>query len=182
MDNPHVLVRYDVTGPADRFLSLVLSQYKKQNDVPYTLTCFSADPFELSKPEEDLKHKVKLSSAWTEGKSGGPIGSNTYKDNPSFAVYVPKDGAEIQVEVSTSQSSAVHVDMVPVSTFGDGMDRATGEYVIDSGNYRHGFLVTERERVAAGAYCLLISNFTPGMLGSFHVVVSSSVRIIVEEM
>lgn len=37
-NNPHVLIRYDVEGLADKHLSLVLSQYKKSNDLCYTLS------------------------------------------------------------------------------------------------------------------------------------------------
>ena len=37
-NNPHVLIRYDVEGLADKYLSLVLSQFKKSNDLCYTLS------------------------------------------------------------------------------------------------------------------------------------------------
>ena len=37
-NNQHILIRYDVEGPSDKHLSIVLSQYKKSTDLCYTLS------------------------------------------------------------------------------------------------------------------------------------------------
>ena len=36
-NNQHVLIRYDVSGPEDKHLSIVLSQYQKSNDLGFSL-------------------------------------------------------------------------------------------------------------------------------------------------
>jgi calpain-7 len=50
--------------------------------------------------------------------------------------------------------------------------------VLDSGNYRHGFTVTETKMLRAGTYLLLVSTFDAGELGSFVVTISSSDKIL----
>ena len=156
-NNPHVLVRYDVAGPEDRFLSLVLSQYKKSNDLAYTLACYSTEPFTLETPRDELPNTTCLSAELTP--AGGPIGSKYYDCNPMFAISVPKDGTTIQLKLSTSKSEAVHALLVPVHSFGDKLRGSRGEAVIDSGKYRHGFVATSRQKVGAGFYVLVISRF-----------------------
>lgn len=182
-NNPHVLVRYDVQGSEDAYLSLVLSQYKKSIDLGYTLSCFCTDPFHLGQPSKDLEYSIERTSAWTKEKSGGPLGTKSSSDNPTFAVLIPDaTSAYMQVRVSTSKTSAVHVLLVPVKKFGDNIRRATGEAAIDTGKYRHGFVATDRTRVPPGTYALLISNFHAGELATFRLVVASSKRIKVEEI
>lgn len=186
-NNPHVLVRYDVTGPDDAFLSLILSQYNKSSDLGYTLSCFCTEPFQLGQPSKDLEHTIELASAWTPGKCGGPLGTRAaWEENPTFALSVPASSSSatyLQIRVSTSKTSAVHVLLVPVPKHGDSVRKATGEAVIDTGKYRHGFVVTDRTRVPApGSYALLITNFHAGELSSFRLVVASSTKIRVDEI
>jgi hypothetical protein len=176
---PQVLVRFDVTGPEDKFLSLVLSQYAKTNDLAYTLSCYSTEPFALSKPAKDLEHRIQLESAWTVDKCGGPMG---YEKNPTFAVHVPPGGATLQFRVSTGKTAAVNLVLCPVPRFGQGVRHANGEPVVDSGKYRHGFLATPRQKVDAGAYVALVSNFNAGETGRFTLVLSSSAKLKIQEI
>lgn len=99
-NNPHVLVRYDVTGPADEFISLVLSQYEKSNDMNYTLSCFCTEPFSLGNPEKDLPETRELSGSWTPASAGGPVGKDSFFINPMYVVTIPSD-ATIQIRCST---------------------------------------------------------------------------------
>jgi hypothetical protein len=55
--------------------------------------------------------------------------------------------------------------------------RAGGKPRLDSGNYRFGFAVTERERIPAGTYVVIVSTFDEGQLGVFNVKVCSSVKL-----
>lgn len=48
--------------------------------------------------------------------------------------------------------------------------------MLDSGNYRHGFAVTERKKIPAGLYSLIVSTFNPGQVGVFAVKVASSLK------
>ena len=57
-----------------------------------------------------------------------------------------------------------------------------GKIALDSGNYRHGFAVTNRAKVAAGTYTVVVSTFNPGQVGPFSVRISSSTALQVREV
>jgi hypothetical protein len=180
-NNPQVLVRYDVSGPDDEHLSLVLSQYKKSNALAYTLACFSTESFTLDRPQKDLLHSCDFSTLLTQ--TGGPVGTREYALNPMFAIGVPEGGAIVQLKISTAKTVAVNAMLVPVSSYGDRVERAKGEPVLDSGKYRHGFVVTKRRTVNAGSYVLIVSRFTRNDPATvFNLQVSSSIRLKVEQI
>lgn len=54
--------------------------------------------------------------------------------------------------------------------------------VLDSGNYRHGFTVTERAKVPAGTYAMIVSTFNEGQLGVFNIKIAMSAAIEVREI
>lgn len=176
-NSPQVLVRYDATKEMDKYLTLVLSQYKKFRDVPYTLSIFSTEKFTFSRPPKDLEHCISLNSAWTDRTAGGPCGRDSFGINPQFAVQVPSGGATIEARLSSSKAAAINVMLVPVNAYGEGIERANGEPVMDTGNYRHGFAVTKRKHVKAGAYVLIASNFSRGQKAVFQVKLFSSVKV-----
>ena len=99
-NNPHVLVRYDLQGQEDQYLSLVLSQYKKSSDLAYTVSCFCTEPFTLTRPIKELPFQVERFSQWTEAKAGGAIGTKTAYMNPQFALAIGKGGATMQIMVN----------------------------------------------------------------------------------
>jgi hypothetical protein len=172
-NNPHVLVRYDVNDPADKYLALVLSQYKKSNDLNYTVSCFCTESFHFGPTEKDLEHAVEISSAWSTYTAGGPIGQDDFVKNPQYAIHVQYP-TTIQIRLSTSTTVAGNVILVPVKNKGDTISKATGEPILDSGMYRHGFVVSERKRIDPGAYTLIVSNFHRGQTGLFHMKICSS--------
>jgi hypothetical protein len=53
---------------------------------------------------------------------------------------------------------------------------------VDSGNYRHGFVVTTKQKAAAGVYALIVSSYNAGETGAFVVKVSSNVKVRVDEI
>lgn len=181
-NNPHVLIRYDIQGPSDRFLSLVLSQYKKSNDLGYTISCYCTEAFTFTQPSLGLPCCIKLASQWTEAKSGGPLGSSGSRNNPQFAVTVPVGGATIQISVVTVRTAAVCVILVPVASFGHDIAKAKGKPIIDTGKYRHGFAVSDQHLVPHGSYTLLVSNYDAGKLASFEVNILSSVKLKAREI
>jgi hypothetical protein len=174
-NNPHVLVRYDVKDVSDKYLSLILSQYKKSNNLNYTLSVYCTEDFVLGKqPEGDLPYRCKdVSETWSTYSAGGPIGQDKYIQNPQFALQVPVN-ATVQIKITTTSTVAANAIVVPVQNLGDGITKATGEPVIDSGKYRHGFVATERKVLKAGSYALIVSNFHVGQTGLFTIQVSSS--------
>jgi hypothetical protein len=176
-NNPHVLVRYDIEGVKDQFLSIILSQHKKSNDLGYTLSCFCTEDFSLGTPKGDLLYVKDFASAWTPGLSGGPVGRPSFANNPMFAVKIPDGGAIMQLSVTTSTTSAVNALLVPVKLYGDGIDRAVGEAILDSGNYRHGFIATGKRKVKSGDYVIIVSNYHKGECAKFDLKVFSSCKL-----
>jgi Calpain large subunit, domain III len=179
-NNPHVLVRYDIEGPEDAYLTAVLSQYKKSNDLGYTLSCYCTEEFSLGKPQTDLKHTKSINSGWTTSLSGGPLGRSTFRFNPMFALWVPEDGTILQMAATTSTTSAVNIICFAVTNFGQGFDHSFGDPLLDSGNYRHGFVVTRRKKLNKGPYVIVVSNFHKDEVASFLLKIMSSIKVQVE--
>jgi calpain-7 len=181
-NNPHVLMRYDVSGPADKYLSLVLSQYKRSHDLSFTLSCFCTEPFSLSQPAKGLPHCREISFEWTMSTAGGPPGSSTFQQNPMWAVQVPDEGASIQMRVNTLKSYAVNAMLVSVEIYGQRVKQLTREPSLDSGDYRNGFTITEKRKVPGGMYTIIVSTFTPGQVGKFKLSIASSSKLRIENI
>ena len=164
----------------------MLSQYKRSgDDLGYTLSCFCTEDFSLNKPEEDLEYVGEFTSGWTQRLSGGPVGQPSFNYNPMFALNVPDysgRGATVQLTVTTRTDTAINVMCFPVPMFGYGVEEAIGEAVIDSGNYRYGFTVTERENLRPGDYVVVVSNYHENDLTTFKLKVYSSTNMIVESI
>jgi hypothetical protein len=52
--------------------------------------------------------------------------------------------------------------------------QSNGKPILDSGNYRHGFTVTDTKLVGQGKFVLILSAFEERQLGSFEVIISSA--------
>ena len=180
-NNPHVLMRYDVSSPADKYLSLVLSQHKKSNDLAFTLSCFCTESFALSEPAKGPALSIEIGAEWTLSTAGGPPGQKAFQNNPMWALRVPCEGAYVQVRCSTAKLT-VNIMAVAVDSFGSRVKQISRQPTLDSGDYRHGFAVTERKRIPGGFYTLIVSTFYPGQVGSFRLVISSTVKLKVERI
>eukprot|EP00957_Ditylum_brightwellii_P172218 13110645-Ditylum_brightwellii.AAC.1 len=55
--------------------------------------------------------------------------------------------------------------------------RLSAPPVIDTGDYRHGFIATNPVFVPGGIYTLVASTFHPGQAGGFNMTVASSVKL-----
>lgn len=172
-NNPHVLVRYDVNDSSDKNLSLILSQYQKSNDLNFTLSCFCTEDFALGKPEKDLTNSIELDGAWSTRSAGGPIGSRSFFNNPQYAIQVSSP-TTLQIRLGTTTTNAANIMLVPVQRFKDPAEEGVGEAIIDTGKYRHAFVVSEKKTVKAGNYTLIVSNFHADQTGLFSVKVSSN--------
>jgi calpain-7 len=175
-NNPHVLVRYDVNSNDDRYLSLVLSQHNKTKDLAYTLSCFCTEPFILGRPSRLLKFSKEINGRWAKGRIGGPVGAKSFFDNPIFAVTVHDKSAVMQLRCSTVKTIAVNVMMIPVSAgtpLSSYRKAARRKPVLDSGNYRHAFAVSDSNLVPAGSYMVVASTWS-GQEGEFSVCIASN--------
>lgn len=88
--------------------------------------------------------------------------------------------ATMQLRCSTVKTYAVNVMLVslPSGNYSDyrRMARSRGKPVLDSGNYRHGFSVTQRKKIGPGVYVIVVSTYKRKQEGSFSVKVASSVK------
>lgn len=181
-NNPHCLVRYDVSDASDEYLSIVMSQYEKSHDLGYTLSCFCTEPFSLGLPAKELPFSRTLTSSWTPSTAGGPVGKKPFYRNPMFAVEIPSGGALVELQCSAPKTLAVNVMLCPVDAYGQRVARIKSEPPCDSGNYRHGFAVTSRSKVDAGTYALVVSSYSLGETGAFRVKVVSSSKLRIDEI
>ena len=177
-NNPHVLVRYDVTKTDDKYISLVLSQHQKRNDLGYTLSCYCTEPFHLTQPQADLPLLLPITGDWTSSTAGGPVGTPGFFNNPMYKITVP-DVCTMQIRCSTEKSIAANVMMLrlpsnPSSREGLMAAKQYGEPILDSGNYRHGFAVTERSRILKGTYAVFVSTFHGGKVGKYNIDIAHS--------
>ena len=72
--------------------------------------------------------------------------------------------------------------LVPVKQLGANIDSATGDPVLDSGQYRHGFVASEKKVIKGGAYTLIVSNFHVDQTGLFTLKIASSKPVMMETL
>jgi calpain-7 len=104
-NNPHVLLRYDILGPEDKYISLVLSQHEKTQDLAYTLSCYCTEAFTLTKPPKMLPSSCDVRNKWNTHSAGGPVGSRGFFTNPMFAITI-LEKSEMQIRCSTVKAIA----------------------------------------------------------------------------
>lgn len=104
-NNPHILVRYDVTGPSDKYISLVLSQHQKSQDMGYTLSCYCTESFSLGQPQKELPYMKEISGAWTTKTAGGAVGKDIFFLNPMYILHLEEE-TTIQLRCSTNKAFA----------------------------------------------------------------------------
>jgi len=109
------------------------------------------------------------------------VGQASFIRNPQFQISVAAT-TTVQIKLSTNTTVAANCILVPVSQLGATIEKATGAPVVDSGKYRHGFVVTEKKVVKSGAYALIVSNFHVNQTGLFTVVISSSKPVTMERI
>lgn len=175
-NNPHVLVRYDVR-PEDKFLSLVLSQYQKSNDLGYTISCFCTKSFKIGYPAKEHRHMINIPSEWTDSSAGGPPGQKHFGSNPMFSVTIPNGGSYIRLMCRTMKTFAINLMLIHVDCEGERVDQIWKEPVIDTGDYRHGFVASDAVWLSGGHYTAIVSTFRPGQVGAFVLSLNSSATL-----
>lgn len=108
-NNSNVLVRYDIESDKDEYISLVLSQYQKRQDMGYTLFCLCTEPFTLTKPPPELPYPKEINGSWNQATAGGPIGQDDFFNNPSYLVEVGEE-TSMQLRCSTVKTYAGKVN------------------------------------------------------------------------
>lgn len=165
-NSPQVLVRYDIADPKDKNLVLVLSQYQRSDDLAYTLSCYCTESFSFGKLKSDLVQRRSIKGMLNP--SAGPIGSFDYGKNPMVAINVPQSsGVTAEFCLSVTKTVALNILLYKTQQYGDDLRGVQGKPVVDSGNYRHGFVVTGRQKIPAGSYVAVISSFDKNVSAPF---------------
>lgn len=124
---------------------------------------------------------MEMCSTWTTYTAGGPVGQTNFIKNPQFAIQLVSP-TTLQILLSTTTTVAANVMLVPVKQLGATIDSATGEPVLDSGQYRHGFVASDKKTLPSGAYTLIVSNFHVDQTGLFTLKIASSKPVTMEKV
>lgn len=109
------------------------------------------------------------------GTAGGSPGKGSFGSNPQWTFAVGNDTV-VQLKCMAKKTLAVNVILVqtgsgmPSSNQKPNSKRIHHLYerpIIDSGDYRYGFVVTKRTLLRAGLYTLVASTFEVGQEGKF---------------
>ena len=174
-NSPQMLVRYDIMDPADKYLVLVLSQYQRSSDLSYTLSCYCTENFNFGRTQTDLVNRSDVTGVLNP--EGGPIGSSLYSRNTMVALKVPESGASMEFCLGVTKTIALNILIFQTHNYGDGLSKSKSKPVVDSGNYRHGFVATCRQFLPQGSYVAVISPFDPGASAPFKLEMHSSQKI-----
>jgi hypothetical protein len=99
-----------------------------------------------------------------------------------FSLYIPENGAVIQLRCSTTKSYALNVMLINVGAPERRVEVLRKEPLLDSGHYRYGFVVTVEKFVPEGYYTIVASTFDPPQIGAFAIQVFSSVHLNVTQI
>lgn len=179
-NSPHILARYDIEGPKDKFLSVVLSRHHKSKDLGYTLSCYCTGSFTLSLPIKTPSHVTELLSEWTESTAGGNPSNPSFVTNPQWRVILPEGGALIQLKCYAPKTIFINI-MLLKSVNGSSSARKnlvinSGATEIDTGDYRCGFAASAVKFIPHGSYILVASTFDPGEKGPYVLTIHSSTK------
>jgi len=178
-NSPHVLTRIDLSGK-DKYLSLVLSQHKKMNDLNFSLSVYcTKGSFTLRKAPEVPSHNTTLKSEFGKHSCEGSKG--IYELNPMFDVNIPSN-CLLQMQSSAPKNVPINFrleDQPFTSRLAFGRSNSP---ILDSGDYRNGFVATDTKKIPKGRYTLVASTFQEGQLGPFVLKFNSSVPISVKEV
>lgn len=190
-NNQQNLIRYDINGSEDRFLSIVLRQYNKSVDLGFTLSCYCTEKFHLGQPAKEMAVQRTLLGKWELrcdsnkyklkiGSAGGPPNSGSWGSNPQWKINVLKENTELQLKCKAGKNLAINVVLVKTTQMR--IHQLYEQVLINTGS-RYGFSVSDVVSVPPGMYSLVASTSRAGEVGSFVLeVLSSSDQIEVSEI
>ena len=181
-NSPHLLTRIDLAHGTG-LLSLVLSQYKKSNDVNYTLSVFcTKGEFKLLKPPGVPQIRKTLKSMWSSNSAGGPPrGTGFYSSNPMWEVSSESDFL-IQLQCSTVKDLPINLRLEEKQSSSRVEFDPSQKPIINTGKYRNGFVASEIFKLKKGKYILVPSTFRPDQEGPFLLHINTSVPLTVSEI
>ncbi|KAL1918488.1 uncharacterized protein VTP21DRAFT_3148 [Calcarisporiella thermophila] len=180
VNNPHILVRFNVNPGVSRY-TVVVSQHEKVRSLHFTLRGYSMSPFTLMEVPQKYPRKKKIPGNWTEQTAGGNTSYPSYMNNPQYRLSIlPPSGefkdhrAGLLLMLEAPRTHAVHVKLLP------GGKRVTSvstrDILAQSGDYRHGFCYCELKDIKPGDYTIVLSTFEPGMVGGFILSIESTLK------
>lgn len=172
VDSPNTLVRLDM--PANTtFTVVVAEQSLPRSGHSFSLSGFSTSPLTIAPASDKYAHVRKFQAAWTLSTAGGNAESKKYPSNPQFKLKIEEE-CDIALLLETENNElATHVKI-----FWSKGERVahvrSRDIVCDSGDYRRGFALAEKDRMMKGTYTIVCSTFAPDQPSKFTLRVSST--------
>merc|ERR1712228_835471 len=137
--------------------SLVLSQYKKNHDLGYTLSCYCTSEFSFGGHVELPKEKIEVNAEWTKETAGGSPMFPSFINNPMWLIKIPKRGAHIMLKCTSHKKVAVNVMLLHgAKSRKDLFPLRIDAIKLESGDYRFGFVITSLSFIEGGQYTLVV--------------------------
>jgi len=160
-NNCHNLIRYDLTGEKDSNLVLVLSQFKKFEDVRFSISVFCGHEFAFSPTPQFFSNKFRLEGRFDDSNSGGAIGrSSPFFCNPQYALECKRD-VKLQVLMKANPQRGIFFAVAPRPGSGGRLENLQNE-AFGSGMYSQAVAFGEGKLQQGQSYVLLLSCLNEG--------------------
>ncbi|KAL4776805.1 calpain-like protease palB [Aspergillus nidulans var. acristatus] len=180
VDSPNTLMKLDVP-PRTTYTAVVSEESLPRVSQNFTISAFSDSPVRISHAPNRYMCVTKVQGSWTPTTAGGNAESARYSLNPQFSIAL-SDPTDISIVLEPSdQELATHVKL-----FWSGGKRIarvrSRDIVADSGDYRRGGSLVEKQDLDPGEYTIVVSTFAPDQYGSFTLWVSTNITCEVTQL
>ncbi|KAL4979482.1 calpain-like protease palB [Aspergillus desertorum] len=180
VDSPNTLMRLDVP-PGTTYTAVVSEESLPSVSQNFSISAFSDSPLRISHAPNKYMCVSKVQGSWTPITAGGNAESARYSLNPQFSIAF-SDATDILIVLEPSDPElATHVKL-----FWSGGKRIarvrSRDIVADSGDYRRGGSLAEKQYLDPGKYTIVVSTFAPDQVGSFTLWVSTNISCEVTQL
>ncbi|KAL9055397.1 MAG: hypothetical protein Q9162_003594 [Coniocarpon cinnabarinum] len=160
----------------------------------FSLSVFSQHGVSVRKATLRYGDSTHETGRWTEETAGGNAKSDTYTNNPQYALHLPSESPLSIILESANDDLSVNVKLLHGQGKRFEAELKSRDIILDSGEYRRHCVIASTSKVYAenqpqsisdnisestipsGNYTLIVSTFGPGQLGDFTLTVESNVN------
>lgn len=173
VDSPQTLLKLENLSPGKPYTVVAAEQDLVATTHTFTISTFSTSRITLEDAKDKYAYHETISATWTHETAGGNASSPLYSCNPQFSLTLKHSTSLALIVETPNEHLNVHVKLV----HGRGQRLQTlrsRDIVFDSKDYRRGCALAEYQRLDAGTYTIICSNFEAGQTGSFTLRVDST--------
>ncbi|PLB37237.1 calpain-like protease PalBory [Aspergillus candidus] len=172
VDSPNTLMRLEM-HPNTTYTAVISEQSLPSSNQNFTLSALSTAPVQIAPAQNKYKYVTKVQGSWTGSMAGGNAESPRYPQNPQFAMKV-SSATDVSLLLECPETEiATHIKLFWSN--GNRVARVRSRDIItDSGDYRRGGCLAEKQTLDEGIYTIVCSTFAPDQLGRFTLWISSS--------